>query len=354
MFYLPLAFFVPPRLFYFHQQVNLIYQFWIHTKLVGKTPLLDLVLNTPSLHRVHHGRNPLYLDKNYGGILIIWDRIFGTFQAETEEPAFGLVHPSQSFNLFRGQLAHLQYMCGRIIEEKGVWNKWAVIWKGPGWREGAPRLGFASDIPDLDPTYRKYDPALSASLNYYIALNFFAVSLLSVFFTFNMIPLTPGHLIFLALFVLGLQSFSVMFDKEFYACYMELARTSAFVVCDLYCYLTSGSEGHKYLFLWYEDPTGYFSSTSLGFVLLRIIWVGSFLFMLFHIMSGTGMLIPREKKVDKLQALDPASELLKGSRPSGLSSPKPLSPAANGSPSSRTHSRKPRSLQVGVALLETL
>lgn len=83
------------------QQVSLIYQFWIHTETVHKLPRpLEFFLNTPSHHRVHHGSDLKYLDKNHGGILIIWDRIFGSFQREEERPTYGLTNNIGSFNPF--------------------------------------------------------------------------------------------------------------------------------------------------------------------------------------------------------------------------------------------------------------
>ncbi len=85
----------------FMQQVSLIYQFWIHTEFVHKLPRpLEFVFNTPSHHRVHHGSDLKYLDKNHGGILIIWDRLFGSFQPEEERPTYGLTKNIGSFNPF--------------------------------------------------------------------------------------------------------------------------------------------------------------------------------------------------------------------------------------------------------------
>ena len=78
--------------------VVVVYQTWIHTEKIRGLGVVDRFLNTPSTHRVHHGRNPHYLDKNYGGILIVWDRIFGTYQAEDAPVDFGVVHPINSSN----------------------------------------------------------------------------------------------------------------------------------------------------------------------------------------------------------------------------------------------------------------
>ncbi|WP_240808081.1 sterol desaturase family protein [Polyangium spumosum] len=78
--------------------IDTVYQFWIHTELVGKLGPLEWVLNTPSHHRVHHGCNGRYLDRNHGGILIVWDRLFGTFEPEAETPVYGTVKPVASWN----------------------------------------------------------------------------------------------------------------------------------------------------------------------------------------------------------------------------------------------------------------
>jgi len=81
------------------QQISLIYQFWIHTEAINRLPrFIEFVFNTPSHHRVHHGSNLRYLDKNHGGILIIWDRLFGTFQPEAERPVYGLTKNITTYN----------------------------------------------------------------------------------------------------------------------------------------------------------------------------------------------------------------------------------------------------------------
>ncbi len=99
VFYLPVAFLgFPLWAFATMHGLNLIYQFWIHTKLVGKLGFLEKILNTPSHHRVHHGVNNQYLDKNYAGIFIIWDRMFGTFVEESEEVRYGIIKPLTSYN----------------------------------------------------------------------------------------------------------------------------------------------------------------------------------------------------------------------------------------------------------------
>ena len=88
----------PPAMFLVTLTLNTLYQFFIHTRLVGRLGPLEWVINTPSHHRVHHGVNPRYVDRNYAGVFIIWDRLFGTFEPEGDEPVYGLVKPLGSFN----------------------------------------------------------------------------------------------------------------------------------------------------------------------------------------------------------------------------------------------------------------
>ncbi|VDM28619.1 unnamed protein product [Toxocara canis] len=94
------SFIVPPPIFLVHRYLNFLYQFWIHTEIITSLGPLEYILNTPSHHRVHHGRNPYCIDKNYGGTLIIWDRLFGTFEWErdSERPIYGAVDNVKTFD----------------------------------------------------------------------------------------------------------------------------------------------------------------------------------------------------------------------------------------------------------------
>ncbi|PVD35948.1 hypothetical protein C0Q70_02917 [Pomacea canaliculata] len=149
VFYLPLALFIPPSQFQVHLQFNLIYQFWIHTELINTIGPLEWIFNTPSHHRVHHGRNPYCIDKNYAGVFIIWDRIFGTFQPEKEKVVYGLVHPLTTWDPLYGQVCHFLHI-GRMMCSMNTWqDKLSVIWKGPGWMPGKPRLGLYEDLPQI-------------------------------------------------------------------------------------------------------------------------------------------------------------------------------------------------------------
>jgi sterol desaturase/sphingolipid hydroxylase (fatty acid hydroxylase superfamily) len=184
IFYIPMAIAgVPPTLFLFVSLIDLLYQFWIHTEQVGSLGVLDRVLATPSNHRVHHGVNDRYVDRNYGGILIVWDRLFGTFQPElAEEPVvFGTREPLRSWDPL---WANLQVYVSLVRDTRDA-HSWRervrVFLARPGWRPA----GAAARRPK--PTFdvravRKYAPALSASLGAYCLLQGFVVLAIGAYF----------------------------------------------------------------------------------------------------------------------------------------------------------------------------
>lgn len=138
-----------PSAYMVHRQFNRLFQFLIHTEAVQTLGPLELVLNTPSHHRVHHGRDRYCIDKNYGGTLIIWDRLFGTFAAEQRRPAYGLTHPVGTFDPWTLQMHHFLHVCRQFWAIEGLGNKLSTLFKGPGWQPGKPRLGDPNDIPDV-------------------------------------------------------------------------------------------------------------------------------------------------------------------------------------------------------------
>src|SRR5262249_32778855 len=104
VFWLPLLLIgFPPTMVFLFSGLSLIYQFWIHTELIDRLGPLEWVMNTPSHHRVHHAVNPRYLDANYAGVLIVWDRLFGTFVPEdvAEKPRYGIISNLATFNPLR-------------------------------------------------------------------------------------------------------------------------------------------------------------------------------------------------------------------------------------------------------------
>lgn len=172
IFYCPLALFIPPSVYAVHLQFNLLYQFWIHTEVISNLGPLELILNTPSHHRVHHGRNRYCIDKNFAGTLIIWDRLFGTFEAENEKVVYGLTHPINTFEPFKVQFHHLLYMWTTFWATPGFFNKFSVIFKGPGWGPGKPRLGLSEEIPQVTGKEVPFSSSASQLLKLYAVVQF--------------------------------------------------------------------------------------------------------------------------------------------------------------------------------------
>ena len=139
IFYLGLPFLgFHPIMIFTQMSISLLYQYWIHTELIRKMPSwFEFAFNTPSHHRVHHGANPLYLDKNYGGILIIWDRLFQTFQAEltNEKVTYGLTTNISSHNPFYIAFHEWGNLFKDIFRSSlSISNKLKYLFFPPGWR----------------------------------------------------------------------------------------------------------------------------------------------------------------------------------------------------------------------------
>ncbi|GAA2292956.1 hypothetical protein GCM10010234_37880 [Streptomyces hawaiiensis] len=137
-FYVPLIVLgVHPAALAFCSSANLVYQFWIHTERIDKMPRwFEFVFNTPSHHRVHHASQGGYLDRNFGGILIVWDRLFGSFVAETERPRYGLTKNITTYNLFK-VATHEYVAIARDLRAARSWRERAGrVFRGPGWGPG--------------------------------------------------------------------------------------------------------------------------------------------------------------------------------------------------------------------------
>ncbi|KAI4874525.1 hypothetical protein NFI96_016617, partial [Prochilodus magdalenae] len=175
IFYLPMALIVPPSVFAVHVQFNLLYQFWIHTEIVRDLGPLEWILNTPSHHRVHHGRNLYCIDKNYGGTLIIWDRLFGTFTPEGDKVVYGLTHPINTFEILFVQFHYYSYLWEQFLKADGIGHKLSIIFKGPSWVPGKPRLGDHEEVPIVTGEELPHNPKWAPALQAYVHIQFLLV-----------------------------------------------------------------------------------------------------------------------------------------------------------------------------------
>jgi sterol desaturase/sphingolipid hydroxylase (fatty acid hydroxylase superfamily) len=169
LLWIPLAFLgFPPEMILAQQGFNLIYQFWIHTEAIGRMPRwFEYVFNTPSHHRVHHAANPVYLDRNYAGIFVIWDRLFGTFTAETAEepPRYGIVKNIDTFNPLRIAF-HEWIAIGRdLVRARSIREALGSVFGPPGWRPdgaGLTSKRIRARLVSLPPDARGSDPGLQS------------------------------------------------------------------------------------------------------------------------------------------------------------------------------------------------
>ncbi|SMF07156.1 sterol desaturase family protein [Pseudobacteriovorax antillogorgiicola] len=166
--------------------LNTVLQFWVHTQHIDKLPRwLEYFLNTPSHHRVHHGRNPQYIDKNYAGALIIWDRMFGTFEPEKEKVVFGITVAPKTWNPFYGQFSTLRDLT-QTARQRGFKNGIRTLLHPPGW---CPE----NDTIDLSFENReKYDPIIPKAKTV-LALGIFTSATVMVsYYLFQITHLSMG------------------------------------------------------------------------------------------------------------------------------------------------------------------
>ncbi|CAJ0581086.1 unnamed protein product, partial [Mesorhabditis spiculigera] len=258
------AFFIPPPIFLVHRYFSEIFQFIMHTSILDDFGPLGLVFNTPSHHRVHHGRNPYCIDKNFGGVFIIWDRLFGSFEAERKDdpPVYGLIHQEKNFNQFWLQFhtlwemlfckAHMKDTDGKPVFP-GCLNKFKAALYPPGWFPGVKTVTFfhwktlvdpAHGVPEPERPVVKYNPPLELWIKLYL-MAYFGI-FLSIFFHFEY---DRPHLSYadfsakIAFFLLTMQCYGGFFDKRSWAPIAESLRCLGVV-------------GYYGVLLWTDGGTG--------------------------------------------------------------------------------------------------
>ena len=223
-FYLPLAVLgVPPLVFFTHEALNTLYQFWIHTELVGRIGVLEKVLNTPSHHRVHHGINPKYIDRNHAGVFIVWDRLFGTFQEEEEQPVYGTVEVLGSWSPTRANVQPWVKLWRRSAGQR-TWGDALKTWvQPPEWR---PEGNLT--IPEVDPsTYRKWSTSPGRSAQTYVALGLPAMVVAVVLLLLGPEDAISPEQALLGIYILTMSvTWSALLEERSHAYPLEFARLS--------------------------------------------------------------------------------------------------------------------------------
>jgi alkylglycerol monooxygenase len=190
VFYLPLAVLgCPPSVFLVLFILLKMYQFWLHTQTITRLPLIEGILSTPSSHRVHHAKNPLYIDRNYGGTLVIWDRLFATWQPELSNVPchYGTTHPLNTLNPIKANFQHWNMLAKDCLHTR-LWRDKVALWFKPtGWRP-QDRLSESPEQHTLQKSgcgaRKKYDPQTSKGLKAYSGFSFLCIIAVSVMFIF--------------------------------------------------------------------------------------------------------------------------------------------------------------------------
>ncbi|MDH5500737.1 MAG: sterol desaturase family protein [Gammaproteobacteria bacterium] len=216
--------------------INLIYQFWVHTQQIRRLGVLDRIFVTPSNHRVHHAQNVRYIDKNYGGIFVLWDRLFGTFVEESDdEPViFGVRKPLANWNPFWANLQVYDYLLFDAKRTRRWRDKIGIWFRRTGWRPADVAAAYPKHAVDLT-QFRKYDPEISTARRRYVLAQFMVVVATSLFIANAFatlgagVVLVPCVLLWTNLYTLGLLN-----EGRPYAARFELIRL--FVVLPLGIY----------------------------------------------------------------------------------------------------------------------
>lgn len=256
VFYLPLAFLgFNPILFLTISSLVTLYQFWIHTKAIKHLGFLEYILNTPSHHRVHHGSNPKYIDKNHAGTLIIWDKMFGTFQKEEEEVVYGITKPLASWNPIWANLHYWNELLASAKKASSFKDKVKIFIMPPGWQPA--ELGGRQYAPEISiDSYVKYNPDYSNKTAIYIIVQFLTGLIGGSLLIFYNANLLPYQLITGAVYVIiTLVSCGAFLDGKIWVKYFEAIRIIGllifFTIFNLEAYLIYGIIGVVLLLIWY-------------------------------------------------------------------------------------------------------
>ncbi len=224
-FYFPLAVLgFPLAMFATASTANLLYQFWVHTRLIDRLGGAEGLLNTPSSHRVHHGIDPTYVDKNYGGMFMLWDRLYGTYREEASEPVYGTVKPLGSWNPLVANLDGWGRLWSMATSTSSPLDKLRVWVAPPDWR---PRdLGGPVVVPEVDrATYRKFETDVPRAMDRYVIGQLVIVALVTSGIMWFASKLPVGLLATAVTWVLAaLTGWGGLFDRKPWAILLEVAR----------------------------------------------------------------------------------------------------------------------------------
>ena len=233
IFFLPMFLVgIPPNVFVTVAGINLIYQFWVHTEHIGKLGVLEYIFITPSNHRIHHAQNDDYLDANYGGVFIIWDRIFGTYIDERDDlkPVYGTVKPLKTFNPLWANIEVFYQMILDSYHTKKWKDKIRVWFSPPAWRPDDIKDRYPVDKNDLN-NFEKYDPEITKTEKIFAFFQFTMINGLTILMLFNVDKFSYQEMAGGAILVSTVAiSNALLLDGKRYANNIEVVRACAVLV----------------------------------------------------------------------------------------------------------------------------
>ncbi|MFN8283193.1 MAG: sterol desaturase family protein [Chitinophagales bacterium] len=224
--FLPIPFLgVDPATFFSILSINSFYQFWIHTDVVKRMPKwFEAIFNSPMHHRVHHGRNPKYIDKNHAGMFIIWDKLFGTYQEEEETPNYGVTRPINSWNPAWANVEYYVSMFKNAKRFSSVKDKLKYIIAKPGWQP--EDAGGTIPVPEIDKDYKPFDASpINKGLSWYVLVQFLfiIIGLVSYLYHYDKLPMFYKVLGYLLVMISTVICGAIMEQKNWVK-YAEYAR----------------------------------------------------------------------------------------------------------------------------------
>ena len=210
-----------------------VYQFWIHTETITRLGWLEHIFNTPSHHRVHHGRDPKYIDKNHAGVFILWDMLFGTYQREEEKPTYGITKPLNSWNPVWANFDHYQFMLSEMKFMK-LPDMIKYLVKKPGWRPDS--MGGARKVQAVDKeTFRKFDTSSYSSINFYVLFQYVLAMLATALFLFNKTQFTLNEsALVVGLIIITIVNCGALFEGTNWILVAENVRITIFSTISFY------------------------------------------------------------------------------------------------------------------------
>ena len=237
IFYLPIFIVgIPPEVFVTVAGINLVYQFWVHTEHIPKLGWYEYVFVSPSNHRIHHAQNKHYVDANYGGVFIFWDRLFGTYKEELDElkPIYGTAKPLRSWNPFKANLDIFAEMIKDSTRTKSIKNKIKVWFSRPNWRPDDVKISHPIYKNDLD-NFEPYNPSTSFEVKIYSWIQLFFIMGLSAAVTASVTSQSFQDTSIFAITLLITSTIALMSMEKYELSFLpEILRSSAVIIFFLF------------------------------------------------------------------------------------------------------------------------